>query len=96
MNILWSQQAAVDLENVQAYIGKDNVVAAQKVVQTTMRLVSSQLTLYPEIGRMGRVEGTRELVVPKTPLVIVYRVKGSVIQILSVRHSSRLWPENFG
>jgi toxin ParE1/3/4 len=41
----------------------------------------------------GRVPGTRELVIPKTPYVVPYRVRGSTIEIARVYHSSRRWPE---
>ena len=32
------------------------------------------LELFPESGRPGRVEGTRELVVPRLPYIVVYQV----------------------
>jgi toxin ParE1/3/4 len=47
----------------------------------------------PEIGRPGRVEGTRELVVPRTPYIAAYRVEGEMVTILRVLHGAREWPE---
>jgi len=29
----------------------------------------------PEIGRPGRIEGTRELVIPRTPYIAAYRIE---------------------
>ncbi len=46
-----------------------------------------QLTAMPGLGRPGRVLGTRELVVPGTPLIIPYRVDEGAVQILRVLHS---------
>lgn len=42
---------------------------------------------------MGRVDGTRELVIPGTQYILPYRVKQNQIQILAVFHGARQWPE---
>jgi toxin ParE1/3/4 len=44
---------------------------------------------------MGRVTGTRELVVPQTPFIIPYRVHQERLEIIRVFHSARQWPEGF-
>jgi toxin ParE1/3/4 len=46
------------------------------------------------MGRPGRVPGTRELVIPKTPFIVPYRLQRKVIQILRVYHGARRWPES--
>ena len=46
-------------------------------------------------SRIGRVEGTRELVIPKTPFIVPYRIHGDVIDILAVHHTSQRWPTAF-
>lgn len=48
----------------------------------------------PALGRPGRVAGTRELVLPKTPYVVAYRIMEAV-EILAVMHGAREWPEGF-
>lgn len=48
----------------------------------------------PDIGRRGRVAGTRELVISKTSYIVVYRVARTV-EILAVVHGARAWPERF-
>ena len=45
------------------------------------------------IGRPGRVEGTRELVVAGTPYIVPYRVKAEIVQIITVLHSAQRWPD---
>ena len=41
---------------------------------------------HPSLGRAGRVPGTRELVVPDTPYLVPYRVRGMRIEILRIFH----------
>lgn len=50
---------------------------------------------HPKIGRIGRVAGTYELVIPGIPYIVPYRIRNQEVQILSVFHTSRKWPESF-
>jgi toxin ParE1/3/4 len=52
-----------------------------------------QLKRFPESGPTGRVEGTRELVIPRTPFVVVYSIDKDVINIVAVLHGSQRWPQ---
>jgi toxin ParE1/3/4 len=45
------------------------------------------------MGRRGRIAGSRELIVPNLPYIVAYRVVGDVIDISSIVHTSRKWPE---
>ena len=47
------------------------------------------------IGRKGRVEGTRELVIAGTPYIVPYRVRDDVVQIITVLHNAQRWPDQF-
>lgn len=47
---------------------------------------------HPERGREGRVAGTRELVVARTPYVVVYRLEAEAAVILRVLHGAQNWP----
>jgi toxin ParE1/3/4 len=51
------------------------------------------LERFPEAGRPGRISRTRELVIVHTPFLIAYRVRHSKIEILSLLHGARKWPE---
>lgn len=83
-----------DLGALQVYIAQDSQAAAQN--QTALVLAASRRLLrFPASGRPGRLTETRELVVPRTPFVIPYRVSGDVIEILGVLHGRRRWPESF-
>jgi plasmid stabilization system protein ParE len=45
------------------------------------------------MGKLGRADGTREIVISGLPYIIPYRVKNNVVQILRVFLGARLWPE---
>lgn len=92
--IKWLDIAVDDLEEIADYISQDNPEAARRIVKRLWSAVNS-LADQPEIGRPGRVHGTRELVVANTPIVVPYRVVGSEIEILRVLHGARDWPKRF-
>jgi toxin ParE1/3/4 len=91
MPIRWSPAAAEDLTRVFDYIRQENPSAAERVVRTIYESTGSLLS-FPHRGRTGRVEGTRELVLPSLPLVVVYRVMQDAIEIVNVIHGAQRWP----
>jgi len=48
---------------------------------------------FPEMGRPGRVDGTRELVIQRTSYIAAYRITGTTVRILRVLHGAQMWPE---
>ena len=92
---VWSPEAIDDLAALRVYIERDNPAAAQRVVLRIIHSVETLLPSNPEIGRPGRVPGTRELVIATTPFIVPYRLVGGMIQILRVYHGARRWPETF-
>jgi len=48
----------------------------------------------PRMGRIGRIAGTRELVLSGTPYVVIYDLRNmdEQIYILRVLHGARRWP----
>jgi addiction module RelE/StbE family toxin len=93
LKIKWLKLASRDLEHVEAYLAQDSPTAAVRVVLRiidTVELLADQ----PGIGRFGRVEGTRELVVTGTPFIIPYQQKDEYIEILRVYHQARKWPDD--
>jgi toxin ParE1/3/4 len=93
MNILWSPQAIDDLISLRAHIAEDNPTAARGVALHIIHNIERLLPNNPQMGRRGRVSGTRELVIPKTPFIVPYRLQRNVIEILRVYHGVRRWPE---
>ena len=94
MHIRWTEPAALALESIQDHIAKDNPRVTLEVAQR-IRVAVSQLQEHPKIGRTGRVRGTYELVIYGPPYIVPYRIKKKEIQILSVYHTSRKWPDIF-
>jgi toxin ParE1/3/4 len=95
MILVWSPEAIDDLAAMRAYIEQDDPGAAQRVTLRIVQNVETLLPSHPEMGRPGRVPGTRELVIPRTPFIVPYRVVGNTVQILRVFHGARRWPEAF-
>jgi toxin ParE1/3/4 len=93
VRIVWRRQALADLAALQAYIAKDDPQAAKRIAQRIVGAVEG-LAYLPSLGRPGRVEGTRELVVARTPYIVPYRVKADEAQILRVYHAARRWPSH--
>jgi toxin ParE1/3/4 len=94
VRIRWTEQAGRNLDDVEAHIALDNPDAAIHVVLTIIRAVE-QLLVYPNLGRPGRVPGTRELVISGKPFLLPYRVRREAIEILRVFHGAMRWPEQF-
>ena len=92
--IKWLRRAELDLDQVEAFVAQDSPRAAVRMVLTIIAAVE-QLDAFPGMGRPGRVEGTKELVVDGTPYIVPYRKKEERIEILRVYHSARQWPEGF-
>lgn len=80
------------LEDIHEYLSRQNAAAAARMVQR-IRASVERLASSPSLGRAGRVAGTRELVIVGTPYIVPYRVRGDVIQIITVLHGAQRWPD---
>ena len=96
MNILWSPEAIEDLNSLRAYIAQDNPSAARAVALHIAHSIEQLLSDNPQMGRPGRVPGTRELVIPKTPFIVPYRLSEMSFKFcasyVSVRANGRNHP----
>ncbi len=92
MQIKWLGEAGQDLVEIRRYIASDRPNAAVQVAKSILATVA-YLRDHPEIGRAGRIPGTRELVIPGLPYIVPYRVKSAAIEILGVLHASQEWPK---
>jgi len=93
MTPIWSPEAIADLIALRAYIAEGNPAAARRIALHIIHNVEELLSANREMGRPGRVPGTRELIIPKTPFIVPYRVHTDTIQVLRVFHGARRWPE---
>ena len=90
MLLRWTQTARKDRLAIIRYISQDNPDAARHLNDLLGKAASSLLN-FPFRGRVGLVEGTRELVAHPS-YILVYRASQDVIYILSVLHTSRQYP----
>lgn len=93
MRLEWSVFAMADREAIFDYIEAESPRAAV-AVDERISTHSRTLIQFPQSGRPGRVEGTRELIVTRTPFIIAYRVADDVVRILRVLHGAQEWPDD--
>lgn len=94
MVIIWSHSAITDLESLRYFISLDSTIMSEKVARTIIDTINKQLSIFPESGRIGIVDSTRELVLAKLPYFVSYKYQNDTVTILRVYHTSRLWPLN--
>ena len=94
MRLVWSKAAMRDLFELAVYIATDSERAAE-YVEACVHEEAKLLSRFPRSGRIGRVPGTRERVVSRTPYILAYRIVSGRIRILRVYHGSRQWPKKF-
>jgi toxin ParE1/3/4 len=91
MQIRWLRKALRSLEQAYDFLAQENPEAAIQLV-LKIRVAAEKLANFPTMGRPGRVEGTKELVILGSPYLVIYRVKGQRVEILRVLHGSRKYP----
>lgn len=92
MKLTWSAFALSDRDRVFTYIELENPSAAILVDERIVAAVH-QLVDFPASGRVGRIAGTRELVINGTPYVAAYAISETVVRILRVLHGAQQWPD---
>jgi toxin ParE1/3/4 len=92
VTIVWSPRAIEHLAHLREYIARDSPNAANRIASALLEAVE-RLAQLPNIGRPGRVAGTRELVVPGTQYIIPYRVRGDRLEVVAVFHARQKWPK---
>ena len=92
MKVEWSRLARLDILEIFDYIAEENQEAALRLHEEIERQVDL-LARMPDIGRMGRIRGTRELVIAGTNYLAAYRIGKSKVFILRVIHGARRWPD---
>jgi toxin ParE1/3/4 len=88
--IEWRQTARADLLAIVDYISDDNPDAAQRLKEDIEAKVEG-LSERPKLYRLGRVPGTREMVV-RSNYIVIYTGNARVVTILRVLHAAQQWP----
>jgi len=91
MRIRWTRAAGADLESIGAYLEEHSPSLTES---TLLRLYEAAQSLkrFSNRGRIGRVAGTRELVVSPLPYIVIYTVGEEVVHIVRVLHGAQNWP----
>ncbi|OGG48270.1 MAG: hypothetical protein A3F84_21920 [Candidatus Handelsmanbacteria bacterium RIFCSPLOWO2_12_FULL_64_10] len=82
----WTRRALGRLDQIAAYIAKDNPARAQSFVRELRQKL--EILKTHQIGTAGRVYGTKELILHPN-YIAVYRVKGDEVQVLTVLHTAQ-------
>lgn len=92
--VTFSRAGRLDLHELVIFIGKENPQAAAQVSKRIFEK-TNLLETQPWIGRPGKLESSRELVVDGTPYIVVYRVNTDRrrVFILRIVHHAQRWPE---
>lgn len=93
MKLVWRAKAEADRKKAIQFIADQNVGAAIGQLDEIERQ-TDLLIDQPEIGRPGRIDGTRELVISRTSFIVIYRVRQKIkqVEILRLVHGAKKWP----
>lgn len=91
MTVRWTRLARADLVARCELIARDDLDRAVAIALEIERRVGA-LDEFPHRGRVGRVEGTRELPLPGLPWIAVYVVEDNAAIVLRLLHGAQDWP----
>ncbi len=90
VKLVWTRPAAADRRDIRAYIAQDNPSAAL-ALDELFSAKAGRLIDHPQLGRPGRVAGTRELVAHPN-YILVYDLSADSVRVLRILHAARQWP----
>lgn len=90
MKVVWTPEAEQDREEVWEYIAAESAAAAARM-DKLFSDAAAQLVDFPELGRSGKIAGTREPI-PHEIYSLVYEIDGGIVWMLALVHTARMWP----
>jgi len=90
MIINWSLNAKEDYKNALHYLMENNLLAAAEIadkIEGSIKLLSQN----PFMRRKSDLKNTRELVIPQTNYIVIYRVEAEDVEILQIYHVKQHW-----
>ena len=88
MQVTWTPLSQTDLVNIRVYIREVDPRAANKMIARIV-FAGNELEAFPNRGRPTGLANVKELVIPDTPYLLVYRVMEEEVQILRVWHGAQ-------
>ena len=82
MKLTWSAFALSDRDAIFTYLEAENPAAAV-LIDERIAAAARRLLDFPASGRVGRIAGTRELVINGTPYVAAYAITEATVRIFA-------------
>ena len=89
--LIWSERFRYEIQREYEFLCESNPGAAKTVIERVIK-ASRRLGEFPKSGRIGRLKGAWELVVPGLPYVVAYDVSDDGVVLLMLFHTSRKVP----
>lgn len=94
MKVGWTRRATRHLHAAYEYWAREKSVTAADGMLDRIFGAVERLADHPELGRRGRISGTRELVLTPTPFILAYRIRRhGIIEVIALLHGARKWPD---
>jgi len=88
---IWTLPARRDLQAQLEYIERENPDIVSRIA-IQIKKATESLDMFPQIGRNGTVQGTKEFVIPRLPYICIYRQSKGRVEILRLLHDKMQWP----
>jgi toxin ParE1/3/4 len=95
VKIVWTRKASRHLHAAYEYWNRESSEESADIMLDRIFSAVEMLERFTEAGRPGRIYGTRELVIVPTPFLVAYRIRRSKVEIVSLLHGARKWPDRF-
>lgn len=91
MQVLWTLEA---IERLALIREESGLISPEQPAFVIGRIETTitEMAHFPLSGRAGRLRGTREWVVARTPYTIIYRPMQGVVVVVSIVHGKQDWP----
>ena len=93
MTLNWARRAQHDLLDLEEFARQKPSLGNR--IADALETACEQIISFPQSGRPGRVEGTREVVLSGSPYILAYKVQAAHITILAIIHGARRLPKSF-
>lgn len=88
MRVVWGEGARLDFNRAIAFLQQKSPAAARRIGDRVLAVVAL-LERFPEIAPASRHRGLRQLVVTRTPYLVIYRVHANTVEIRAVVHAKQ-------
>jgi len=93
VTLSWARRAQHDLLDLEEFARQKPSLGDR--IADALEAACEQIVSFPNSGRPGRVDGTREVVLTGTPYILAYKVQPTRVTILAIIHGARRWPKSF-